>query len=306
MAGRRKRDRFGSVFVLQDCISSSPPVLRCDFPSVWDGRLYFAFSLSVFFFCLFPCSRIDCTCRVWHSLSSRRLAESTMQMHVAACMHTPWRSEPWMGSLFAAGCVFLRVSVIAPLWTCASGDKWPTGDVSSSSKGGGCGGLSSLTSCLAPSSYRSASILFSSCQNSRLRIDWSLLHLIFTRSNNKARAKRSCWQVESARMPLKQAFSLGARQRSPGNADEPSSRVAVSSQAGNRTPLGGKNTQSVILAKAAGASCYGTKTLKTRFKQYASLESFIILNTRFHHVALRDLWNSNTSICRNFWGDWKV
>lgn len=104
-------------------------------------------------------------------------------------------------------------------------------------KGVGCGGLSMLTSCLAPSSYRSASILFSSCQNSRLRIDWSLLHLIFTRSNNKARAKRSCWQGESARMPLKQAFSLKVRQRSPGNADEPSSRAAVSSQAGNRTQV---------------------------------------------------------------------
>lgn len=204
-------------------------------------------------------------CRVWHSLSLQRLADLRMQMRVAACVGTPWRCK-WAvdGVSSPAGCVFLCVSVIAPLWTRASGDKWPTGDVSSSSKGGGCGGLSRLPSCLAPSSYRSASILFSSCQNSQLRIDWSLLHLIFTRSNNKAGAKRSCWQVESARMPLKTGVFI-------------KSKAAVSRECwwdilqGGRElsgwkphagPLSGKNTESIILAKAAGASCYGMKTLK--------------------------------------------
>lgn len=88
LAGRRKHDRFGSVFVLQDCISS-PRVFAVIF-LLFEMGGFILFSISVFFFfCLFLCSRIDCMCRAWHSLSSRRPADLTMRMHVAACVRTP-------------------------------------------------------------------------------------------------------------------------------------------------------------------------------------------------------------------------
>ena len=78
------------------------------------------------------------------------------------------------------------VSMIAPLCVCI---RWQIADrqrVHRQVRGGGWG---RLILSLALSSYRSPSILFSSCQNSQLCIDSSLLHLIFTQPNNKVRTK---------------------------------------------------------------------------------------------------------------------
>lgn len=301
--GRRKHDRFGSVFLssriaslFHECLLWFPFCLR------WAGLFCFlSFSLSFFFFGLFPCSRIDRMCRAWHSPSSRRLADSTMQTHVAACVRTPWRCRRAVDGVSSpAGCVFLRVPVIAPLWTCASGDKWPTGDVSGSSKGGGRGGLSRLTSCSAPSSYRSASILFSSCQNSQLPYWLEFITPHFypvkqqSQSKEKLLAGGICQNASETSVFIK---SKAAASREcwwailQGGCE-------LSGWKPYAGPLGGKNTGSIILAKAAGASCYGMKTLKNTVKTRCIIWVIYCLectggkkNTSFHHVAME--WNMN-------------
>lgn len=87
-----------------------------------------------------------------------------------------------------------RVSVIAPLWMCALG--WQIADrlrVQQQVMGVCvCGVLGSLIV------YRSTSILFSTCQNSQLCIDSSVLHLNFSQSKQQNQDEANCCQVKSA------------------------------------------------------------------------------------------------------------
>lgn len=94
--------------------------------------------------------------------------------------------------------------VIAPLYLCALGDKWMTGGVSSSRRW--VRGGSRLISSLTHSSHRSSSILFSFCQNSQLRIDPSLLRLIFTQPHNGVRTKRTAGRWNRLNWPQNKCF----------------------------------------------------------------------------------------------------
>lgn len=84
----------------------------------------------------------------------------------------------------ACVCVWHCVFMIAPV-------PWVTNSWQAACPAAGDGWVGDwLILSLALTSYRSPSILFSSCQNSQLRIDSSLLHFIFTRPHNKVRTKQ--------------------------------------------------------------------------------------------------------------------
>lgn len=116
------------------------------------------------------------------------------------------------------------------------------------------GGGSGLISCSALSSYRSTSILFSSCQNSQLCIDSSLLHLIFTQTNNKARTKQTAGRWNLLKWPQNKCFHQKVSHWSPENTDQLSLRRLRALRPNPQdNSLTGKNTESFILVKATEA-----------------------------------------------------
>lgn len=191
LARQSKHDRFHSF-----CPRGSHlPAAACAVLFCWFGRFIVAF--------LIACACID---RMWHTLSTRRQHNLTVQTRVyadtspcAVCMCTP---PPCMcfeskvscvdGLPLTDWCLCVCVWVTLCLYDCTSlcvciGWQIAGGQhVQQQVMGGG----NRLISSLAFSSYRSPSILFSSCQNSQLCIDSSLLHLIFTRPHNKDRTNR--------------------------------------------------------------------------------------------------------------------
>lgn len=109
-----------------------------------------------------------------------RIDISMYHMHVhTSTLYVLWNRSPvWCLSVF--------VFMIAPLCVCIGWQIVDRQRVQWQVRGG-CGGRLILS--LALSSYWFPSILFSSCQNSQLCIDSSLLDPIFTKQHNKVRIK---------------------------------------------------------------------------------------------------------------------
>lgn len=129
--------------------------------------------------------------------------------HHFLCRDTPLHYTTLLWNKSRLMCVWHWVFMIAPRHVCIG---WQIADRQRvQQQAGRSGGLISSSPL---SSYRSPSILFSSCQNSQLCIDSSLLHLFFfTRQpHNRTKSEQSGgWQVESARMPPSEVtqWSLG-------------------------------------------------------------------------------------------------
>lgn len=184
-----------------------------------------------------------------------------------------------------------------PLWTCASGDKWPTGrHVQQHLKGVAAEDRAGSRRAWLPRRIDPPPSYLAPAKTHSSRIDWSLLHLIFTRSNNKARAKRSLPASKTSVFIKKSKAAVSGEcwwAILQGGCE-------LSGWKPHAGPLGGKNTESVILAEAAGASCYGTKTLKY------TIQTRCIVRVIYCLECTGGLWNSNISIRRRFWGDWKA